>query len=303
MKLYFHGFWDANPIDFFVQLIKGVFGSSIEVGSFEESDILFESTFSCQTRLYDKSWKYTFFYSGESDRRLPLFMGNRLHTLNDYSCVLKGELNNHNRVNLPLFVFYSYAFGFLNQFIKPTYDLRVWNMLSGFPTIPEKNVCAIISNGHDDEGRRVFLDRLNEVIPVDYAGTYKNNVPRITHPFCSPEFVQEVAKYKFIVAMENSKNHTYITEKILHGFAANIIPVYWGSDHIEEYFNPARFIHVKHFDDASIQTAIRRMAELMNDPAKYVEMVNQPIYRDNTIPFTIETVAKEIRSVIGVEGT
>ena len=301
MKLHLHGFWNDDPIDFFVTLIQNVFECPIEVGSFEESEILFESVFGGGTRLYDKKWKYTFFYSGESDRRLPIFIGNR--SIEGYSCVLKGEPNNRNRINLPLFVYYSYLYKFTDRFIKHTYNTNRWQKSPAIQPIPGKAVCAIISNGHDDEGRRVFLDRLNQVVPIDFSGSYRNNVPRIEHRFCSPAFIEEVAKYKFIVAMENSKNHTYITEKILHGFAANIIPVYWGSNLIENYFNPDRFIHVKQFDEASIQSAIGRIVELMNDESKYREMINQPIYTNNQTPFTIRSVAKEIRQLIGVKST
>lgn len=299
MKFHFHGFWTDDSLDFFVTLIGNVFECPIEVGAFEESEILFESVFHPGTRLYDKPWKYTFFYSGEADRRLPGFISNR--NLDDYSCVLKGEPNNRNRINLPLFVYYSYLYKFTDRFIKHTYNINRWEKSTIIQPIPEKAVCAIITNCHDDEGRREFLDRLNEVVPVDFAGSYRNNVPRIEHRFSSPEFVEEVAKYKFIVAMENSKNLTYITEKIMHGFAANIIPVYWGSDLVENYFNPARFIHVKQFDEASIQSAIGRIVELMNDESKYRDMISQPIYTNNQIPFTIRSVAKDIRQLIGVE--
>lgn len=299
LKLYLRGFWTDDSLDFFVTLIQNVFECPISLGSFEESDILFESVFSGNSRLYGKQWKYTFFYSGESDRRLPIFIGNR--SLDGYSCVLKGEPNNRNRINLPLFVYYSYLYRFTDQFIKHTYDVNRWEKSPAIRPIPGKAVCAIISNGYDDEGRRGFLERLNSVVPVDFAGEYRNNVPQIAHRFLTPAFIEEVAKYKFIVAMENSKNHTYITEKILHGFAANIVPVYWGSDLVETYFNPARFIHVKQFDEESIQSAIGRIVELMNDESKYREMISQPIYTGNQTPFTIRSVAREIRQLIGVE--
>ena len=290
MKVYLNGFWNDDSLDFFVLLIQNVFEEPVERGSFEESDILFESVFGA-TRLQDKQWKWSFFFTGESDRRNSCFMQSPIQIMDQYSCVLKGEPNNRNRINLPLFVYYSHLHNFTEKF---------QHLHSPSGPIPEKNVCAIISNGHDEEGRNAFLDKLNQVIPVDFAGTYKNNVPRIPHRFCSPAFIEEVAKYKFIVSMENSKNHTYITEKILHGFAANIIPVYWGSDLIEDYFNPARFIHVKQFDEASIQQAIERMVELMNDESKYREMISQPIYTNTQIPVTLQTVAKDIRQLLGV---
>jgi hypothetical protein len=41
----------------------------------------------------------------------------------------------------------------------------------------------------------------------------------------------------------------------------------------------------------------------MNDDAKYREMISQPIYANNQIPFTIRSVARDIRQVLGVEST
>jgi hypothetical protein len=87
MKLHFNGFWNDDSLDFFVVLIQNVFEEPIQLGSFEESEILFESIFG-HTRLYDKQWKWSFFYSGESDRIAAKFMHSPMSILNDYSCVL-----------------------------------------------------------------------------------------------------------------------------------------------------------------------------------------------------------------------
>ena len=87
----------------------------------EESDILFESVFGYHTKLYDKKWKYTLFFSGESDRRIwnSIIKGSpRIHTIQDYDCVLKGEKNHNNVINLPLFAYYSYSFDADEYFLK-----------------------------------------------------------------------------------------------------------------------------------------------------------------------------------------
>ena len=131
MKIYFYGFWDnfnkdfelkENVLDnnkktdnrYFIKLLENVFNEPIMIGnSLEESDILIESVFSMDTLLYKKPWKYTFLFSGESDRRVwnSIIKGsNRLNTLKDYSCILKGELSKDNIINLPLFVYYNYCY-------------------------------------------------------------------------------------------------------------------------------------------------------------------------------------------------
>jgi len=303
MKVYFYGFWGnifdenkKNNNKYFIDLLSKVFkNQSIEISTdMNDSDILFESVFSQDTKLYDKKWKYSFLFSGESDRRVwnSIIPGSqRIHTLKDYDCILKGEHSKNNIINLPLFVYYSYSFDFNSYFLLPHKNIT---------KIPPKNVCVIVSNGHDSEGRNYFFNILEQIIPIDYAGEYKNNVPKINAFHCTEEFIDFVSQYKFIITMENSKNKTYITEKILHGFCANTIPVYWGSDYITEYFNEERFINVENFQQETIIKAINKMISLINDPSAYLEMVNKPIYKNNRNPFPIEKLTEEIQELLKI---
>ena len=298
MKLYLNNFFNDLDLTYFYILFEKSFNTKIELSkNIEDSEILFESVFGNNTMLYNKKWLYTILFIGESDRRLSLFMNNRLkkNTLKDYSLILKGEHNNNNIINIPLFVLYSYAYNFTYNFINYKDKSRFNNINT---KIPPKNVCVIVSNNNDSEGRNYFFDKLEKHIDIDYAGNYKNNVPKIMSELCSPDFVNFVSQYKFIISMENSKNKTYITEKILHGFAANTIPVYWGSDHITEYFNEERFINVKSFNDTDIEEAIQKILSLIINKDKYVEIINKPIYKNNKNPFKIDDTAKQIQSLL-----
>ena len=287
MKLFIHGFWPGfidktNPvhIGFFQDLFQAVFNCEIELStSIQDSDILLESIFSYDTQLFKKQWTYSFLFSGES----------RLNQhASKYTCILWGERNHESRINIPLFVPYLYCNDFLQTMQNPT------------PTtnIPPKNICAIITNprGH---ARNQFLDALEKHIPIDYAGKYKNNVPIITHDYNTKEFRDAISQYKFIVSMENSKEDTYITEKITHGLLANIIPIYWGSDQVEQYFNPARFINVKCSDNKSLEQIIDNIVNICKTPDTYTKMVNQPNFNnDNKLDRTIENISRDIRNHI-----
>lgn len=282
MKLFINGFWSgfvdkSNPvhIGFFLQLFELVFNTNIELcDDFNVSDILLETIFDSKTYLFDKKWTYTFLYSGES-------------RLNDYythySCVLYGERNHDNIVNVPLFVPNLYCSNLLDKYQTQTYNNR----------IPKKNICAIISNDCGKE-RNYFLEQLENVFQIDYLGSYKNNALRIEEQYNSTEFINRVSEYKFIVSMENSRGDTYITEKILHGFNAGIIPIYWGSHHITNYFNKDRFINVT--DIMGIDAIIKQIDELMNDDNKYIDMINKPNF--NSFDRTIEAIAKDVRNLI-----
>lgn len=294
MKIFLNNFFNDLDLTFFYKVFEKSFNTKIELSTLEESDILFESVFGNTTLLYHKKWLYTILFIGESDRRLPLFMNDRLNTLKDYSLILKGEHDNNNIVNLPLFTLYSYAFNFTYDFIKCK-DPRFNHVIN----IPPKDVCVIVSS-RDSEGRDMFCEKLEQRIHVDYAGNYKNNVQKISASHCSPDFVKFVSQYKFIITMENTKNKTYITEKILHGFSANTIPVYWGSDHITDYFNEERFINVKSFEENDINEAINTILSLVNDNDKYLEMINKPIYKNNKNPFKIDDVASKIQRLLSL---
>jgi hypothetical protein len=41
----------------------------------------------------------------------------------------------------------------------------------------------------------------------------------------------------FHIAIENTKNHNYISEKVVDSFMSYTIPIYWGTPNIVEYFN------------------------------------------------------------------
>lgn len=296
MKIYLNNFFNDLDLTFFYKLFEKTFDTKIELSTLEDSEILFESVFGNSTLLYHKKWSYTILFIGESDRRLPIFMNERLrqNTLKDYSLILKGEHDNNNIINVPLFTLYSYAFNFTYNFIKLK-DTTLFN--NNNMKIPPKNVCVIVS-ARDSEGRELFFEKLEEKIHIDYAGAYKNNVQKIDAFHCSPDFIKFVSQYKFIISMENSKNKTYITEKILHGFAANTIPVYWGSDYITDYFNEERFINVKSFDENDMNEAINKIMTLINDNDKYLEIINKPIYKNNKNPFKIDDVANKIQRLL-----
>lgn len=265
MKVFIHGFWDGfidktNPVNisFFITLFSKIFQENVEVGTLEDSELLLESIFDTKTFLYQKKWKYTFLFSGES----------RLNSwVKDYQCVLYGEKNHSNIINLPLFIPMKYC----------CLNIPDFNTIRKIMEVPKKNILAIISNNNGKE-RNFFLEQLEKIIPIDYCGSYKTNMPKIEEMYNTKEFIDKVSEYKFIVTMENSRGQTYITEKILHGFNAGNIPIYWGSLHVDDYFNKERFLQIKDMNNQEeINNIILQTINLLNNEEKYLEIVNQPI--------------------------
>ena len=143
--------------------------------------------------------------------------------------------------------------------------------------------------------RNHFLNALENNFNVTYAGSYKNNIGgNIPYAYNTPEFSNFVSKFKFIVSMENSRNDTYITEKVVHGLLANTIPVYWGSTRVFDYFNKERLLCL----EEDVVATIHSMKELANDSNKWLDMINKPNFANNTFERTISNIAQDIRCLI-----
>lgn len=284
VKIYFNGWYSGfldktNPgvtVDFFLELFQQVYYESCEPGTLDDSSILceFDMLLDCPgSQLSYKKWQNTYVFNGES---------RMLTDPTKYNVVLWGERNHDNIVNVPLFIPYLYSnkdFGFLDK-------------IQSITEVPHKDICVIITNP-GGEMRNDFLNELEKHFQVDYAGNYKNNIGGpIEYAYNTPEFINFVGQYKFIVTMENSREDTYITEKVVHGFLANTIPIYWGSNRIHDYWNKDRFLNLDCV--GQIPDMICTIRELMKNESKYLDIVNQPLQMKRTL----NNIAKDIQCVI-----
>jgi len=302
MIIFVNGFWggflentDPVKLSFFKNLFELTFNENIELGNFDESDVLFESVFSDKTYINDKKWRYTIFFNGESQSRIffdTLKNNNlRLSKIPEYNIILTGKLTNKSIkiVNTPLFIPYIYSNNFIDFLQNPTPRT----------IIPRKNICAVISNSNCKQ-RNHFLDKLQQQISIDYAGNFRNNVPKIPGEYNSNNLLNFYSQYKFVICLENTKQETYITEKIINGFLAKTIPIYWGSDHICDYFNEERFINVLNLSEIMINRTINIILSIINDNEKYLRIVNKPIFKDGVLLRNINEIANDIKKIVNL---
>lgn len=97
-------------------------------------------------------------------------------------------------------------------------------------------------------------------------------------------------KYKFSIVCENDKKNGYITEKVLDAFAAKTIPIYYGANNVNKYFNPEAMIIIKDEDD--IDNAIERIKQIDEDDELYLHMLKQPAILPGKEDFFEETLVK-----------
>lgn len=286
MKIFFNGWFGGflektNPglnYTFFISLFEKVFDTKIELSNYKDSEILCEFDMLINSKSYvkKKKWKYTFLFSGESTL---------IQSKNNYDCVLWGERNNNNVVNVPLFIPYIYTNNFVSRLEKKENINR----------IPGKDVCVVISNPRGDI-RNKFLEKLEKEFTIDYAGNYKNNIKLITDPYNTQNFIDFVSNYKFIVSMENSLEDTYITEKIIHGLLANTIPVYWGSKRIYDYINKERFLNLEDLNQT--KDIIDRMKKIKENPEEYLKIINSDNFSEAKLSRNLEDISRDIRNLI-----
>lgn len=55
--------------------------------------------------------------------------------------------------------------------------------------------------------------------------------------------------YMFTIAIENSKQDYYFTEKIIDAFCCGTVPLYWGTNGIDKFFNPEGIITFDTLED------------------------------------------------------
>jgi hypothetical protein len=292
LKLFVNNFWsgfiekkDVNHIGFFLDLFELVYSEQIVVSTnVNECDILLESVCGFSPTLIDaKKWKHTYLFSGE-------------HHLNQYSdfydCVIWGEENHNNVVNLPLYVIYTHCSNF-------TFDGTEQLDTINNTTIPEKDICCVISDVRGTS-RNHFIECLEKHFKIDHYGKYKNNMPRIEHRYDTKEFSNIISQYKFILTFEKFRVDTYITEKITHGFNAGNVPIYWGSLKIGDYFNTNRFINVTDIDDESINKIVKKIKFLIANPNVYNIMRNASAFKNGSNPRSVSNVANDIKKLLNI---
>lgn len=273
IKVYFHNFWpgflekiDPINVDFFEKFLCQVFKTKVVIGDKETSTILVESVFGKESALPFKQWSKTFLFLGEP--YFPTFAH-----LESYSCILGFTETKKNFVCLPLFMPYILS-----------------NPLSYKPVadVPDKFACTVISNPNGN-ARNAFLDYLEKWGSVSYGGNFRNNIGRnIQGNYKSNVLIDYYKQFRFVITMENTKESHYVTEKIINGFRAGVIPVYWGSPNIHRYFHEDRFLTLHDDSIESIKTLVHQMATMSEE--EYIRRINSPIFKDG---FGLNDVVKD----------
>jgi GR25 family glycosyltransferase involved in LPS biosynthesis len=272
---------DGVHVGLLEQLFKGTKLDHFKLTSNpNEANILVESVFTSQSFVNAKLWKYKIQLSGES----------RIFPNSNYSMVLSSNHQTQNIITFP--------FGF--QFIHTQNLVSNMSNRNVVMKVPKHFCCWIVSNGQCEIRNKMFI-KLSEYKKVHSYGKYLNNMNLVLKfPYWSENYQKIMSNYKFSICFENKKFEKYVTEKIINPFIARSIPIYWGTDYVNEIFNKQAFLYLEDESDQAIEILIAKIKELDSNDEMYLKMLNEPaIYNMNKFNmYSPENISKKINNLI-----
>ena len=271
ISVFFNNFWpgfvektDIMDSSFFIQLLEQTYNAPIHVShNPDNATILVESIFGNYSYLQYKKWSATILFTGESDYSNTM-------NVSEYDCVLGFEDTRDNFVKCPLCIIFLVT--------NPSILKEIENADTPVPSeIPPNHASIIISNAYHGKERLQFFNTVRQKMTVFSGGKYENNVDLVVPgSYNSFEMVDFYKRGKFAITMENNYKPYYVTEKIVNGLRAGVIPVYWGTSRVSEFFNPRRFLHLKSEPtNEDMNDLIDRMKNMTDQ--EYLDIISQPV--------------------------
>lgn len=137
--------------------------------------------------------------------------------------------------------------------------------------------CTFLYSHEGTKERTELFHILSSYRPVTSVGKYLHNTDiHIPHEANHKSKLAFQHKAKFVLAVENTSYPGYATEKILHAFASQSIPIYYGDPTISREFNSKAFINCHDYN--SFEEVLEVVKKLDADDALYLEMLKQPAF-------------------------
>jgi hypothetical protein len=237
----------------------------------DKANIVVRSFNTRQEKYWNKNKKPYIYWSGEPSK-------NKKYSVKPNRNSCKKFLNigthflRHNEANYiytPYFLYSPYLFKErINLDVKKKY-------LVGY--------CASNKVSKREKIYNKFVNQCGVTSSVAFGkcyGEFEKTKKKIKGRWKSKALIDNYSQCKFVLAMENSDEPGYITEKIYNAFYSGAIPIYWGTNKITEFFNKKAFINVKDFK--KINHCIKYVKNMSDE--KRQQMLSEPILRtDNEI--------------------
>jgi hypothetical protein len=282
---------NCNPQFFIDILLRSKIGSDgfIFTDKIEHANVLIESVFTFYSMINQKKWLLSFLFSYKPLLRTPNEMAEQFSKYTAIICPFGFD----HPACIQIVPFMSY--------LQSTY---LWKRILERPVqteIPPKFCCCIVSNGDFYSRNRMFQE-LSKYKRVDSIGDFQRNVDvRFVDKVGSAEYFNVLSQYKFVLCFESAVEGTYITEKIINAYISRAIPIYFGASVCKQIFNPNAFLSLEKDTTAEYERLVHRIVHLDKNNKPYLEIVNQPLFRDIDALHTqygIDAISNRINSRI-----
>jgi len=268
LKINYIDYWHGMKKDsfYFTEIMKKHYDVVIE-NDLNKCDILFTGPFGNQ-KVMEHPFKL--YYTGENRR--DDFVNNKYCFSYNY--------NNHpNHYTLP--IYYT-----TTNFKRIKQENRIMTPRTKFASF-------LFSNGGVKVRNEIFKS-LSDYKRVDSGGRFANNIGGPVPPL---QTIPWQSQYKFSLSCENVIAPGFITEKIVHGYHAGSIPIYWGTETIREELNTKSFINVSEF--VNMKELIEYIIEVDNNDQLYQDILNQPLLVNNEYnpDYTEDAIALKIKEL------
>lgn len=224
LKLGFTDYYQTLD-NFFMSVLSQMF--DIERNDEDPDYLIFcDETFGQNNLKYDHNKVVKIFFTGENRRPW------------NYQChhaISFDHLDGSQFYRLPLYVLDNWVQtknGVPDMRLLPTeyvmYDDKEW-------------FCGFVAGNGSSQYRNKMFHMLNEYKPVMSGGPLFNNIGGVL-PRDVMSKINFFRKCRFSLCFENSSYPGYCTEKIMHGFIAKTVPIYWGSPTVIMDFQEGSFI-------------------------------------------------------------
>jgi hypothetical protein len=165
----------------------------------------------------------------------------------------------------------------------------------------KKHFCSIVQASHNPDREELF-NEISKHHWIKSSGPWRQTVsdyetlnPHKYHNYSTLEFMGKIdgLTYKdkvnffsdcmFNIAFQFTDTDYLVQEKIVHSYAANSIPLFYGNKFIyEEGFNPESFVNCHNFENFS--SLIEYLNSIYTDRSKLRQFFECPIFTDNKLP-------------------
>jgi hypothetical protein len=148
------------------------------------------------------------------------------------------------------------------------------------------------------ESRIQFFNELSKYKNVDSCGKFMNNM---TCPgtWGSPDYLEFLKDYKFMICFENKSQPNYFTEKLINSYIGGTIPIYWGCANIEDYVNLDSILYLPpNYTEKELNDLIKQIEYLDNDENAYKLKYESIFFKNGVLPdpFNVEKLREKINN-------